>query len=129
MSAISSGDVFASVAVSSFSVIEEFYEGTLGLERMQANPGGVGFRCGDGNLFVYVSITAGKNEATVAGWRVEDATAAAAELAEKGVVFERYDMPDVELVGDVHHMNGGAFKNAWFKDPDGNILAIVSGEM
>lgn len=34
-----------------------------------------------------------------------------------------YDMPEMTLEGDVHV--SGSLKNAWFKDPDGNILAIV----
>ena len=42
----------------------------------------------------------------------------------KGVKFEHY-MPGLKLQGDVHI--GGDMKVAWFKDPDGNILNIVSG--
>ncbi|MGH7663671.1 MAG: hypothetical protein ACRENI_05165 [Gemmatimonadaceae bacterium] len=39
------------------------------------------------------------------------------------VAFEHYDMPDTTRKGDVHA--AGSWKAAWFKDPDGNILAIV----
>ena len=45
-------------------------------------------------------------------------------LAAKGVAFEHYDFPGVTRKGDVHV--AGARKNAWFKDPDGNILALVN---
>jgi len=34
-------------------------------------------------------------------------------------------MPGMTREGDVHV--GGSMKAAWFKDPDGNILALVSG--
>jgi hypothetical protein len=34
-------------------------------------------------------------------------------------------MPGLTLHGDVHV--GGDMKVAWFKDPDGNILSLVSG--
>jgi hypothetical protein len=40
------------------------------------------------------------------------------------VTFEHYDLPNMTLKGDVH-VSGG-MKAAWFKDPDGNILAVVS---
>ena len=46
------------------------------------------------------------------------------DLKAKGVAFEHYDMPGVTLKGDVHV--AGKHKNAWFKDPDGNILAVIS---
>jgi hypothetical protein len=34
-------------------------------------------------------------------------------------------MPETKRQGDVHV--SGSMKNAWFKDPDGNILGIMSG--
>ena len=46
-------------------------------------------------------------------------------LKAKGVTFEHYDMPGMTREGDVHV--GGKMKAAWFKDPDGNIHALVSG--
>lgn len=126
---ISEGRVFATVAVSSFDVARDFYAGTLGLSRVEENVGGIGFECGGGGLFVYVSDTAGSGEATAAMWEVEDATPVAAELAARGVEFIEYDMPGIEFVDGVHVFGDGSFKNAWFKDPDGNILGIVSGSM
>ena len=45
-------------------------------------------------------------------------------LKEKGVSFEHYDLPDTTCRGDVHV--SGEMKAAWFKDPDGDILAVVS---
>jgi hypothetical protein len=55
----------------------------------------------------------------------DDVEGVVQELKGKGVKFEKYDFPDTTLKGDVHiHGNN---KAAWFKDPDGNILAIVNG--
>jgi hypothetical protein len=46
-------------------------------------------------------------------------------LKAKGVTFEHYyDMPEMTVKGDVHVADN--MKVAWFKDPDGNILNIVS---
>jgi catechol 2,3-dioxygenase-like lactoylglutathione lyase family enzyme len=126
---LADGRVFATVAVSRMEIAREFYGQTLGLKQVDENPGGIGFDCGGGNIFVYVSDTAGTGSATAAMWDVDDVTPIAEELAAKGVKFEHYDMPDAELVGDVHQWDGGSFKNAWFRDPDGNILGIASGDM
>ncbi|MGH2959246.1 MAG: VOC family protein, partial [Solirubrobacterales bacterium] len=126
---IADGKVVATVAVSSFEIAREFYGGTLGLKQAEENVGGVGYECGGGNIFVYVSDTAGSGEATAATWQVDDVTPIAEELSGKGVKFEHYEMPDAELVGDVHQWGDGAFKMGWFRDPDGNILGIVSGDM
>ncbi len=50
-------------------------------------------------------------------------------LRNKGVVFERYEMPGMTIEKDVHIMGDmmGGMKAAWFKDPDGNILSVGSG--
>jgi hypothetical protein len=55
----------------------------------------------------------------------EDVEGIVSALKGKGVKFEHYDMPGMTRKGDVHA--GGGMKIAWFKDPDGNILSIVSG--
>jgi catechol 2,3-dioxygenase-like lactoylglutathione lyase family enzyme len=129
MTGLANGRVFATVAVSNRSVALEFYADTLGLKITEENVGGIGFECGGGHIFVYVSDTAGTGSSTAAMWEVEDVAPIAAELAAKGVPFDHYDLPECEIVGDVHQWDGGAFKNAWFRDPDGNILGIVSGSM
>jgi hypothetical protein len=54
---------------------------------------------------------------------VKDVEGLAKDLKAKGISFEHYNMPGVTLQGDVHI--AGPRKNAWFKDPDGNILALV----
>ena len=47
------------------------------------------------------------------------------DLKAKGITFEHYDMPGMKREGDIYI--GGDMKVAWFKDPDGNILNVVSG--
>jgi predicted enzyme related to lactoylglutathione lyase len=59
---------------------------------------------------------------TVLGWDVPDIAAAIRELSERGVVFERYDGMEQDAQG-AWRAPGGA-RVAWFKDPDGNTLAI-----
>ena len=77
-------------------------------------------------LFVYESELAGTNKATAVTWVVGDGIADIVQaLKAKGIAFERYDFPGMAMEGDVHVT--GVIKAAWFKDPDGNIHAIVNG--
>ena len=120
-------NVMATIPVRNLSVAKNFYEGTLGLKlTAKQQPGTLTFHCGDSILLVYESHYAGTNKATAATWRAgDDVEAIAGDLKAKGVTFEHYDLPGLTLKGDVHV--AGTLKNAWFKDPDGNILSIVSG--
>jgi catechol 2,3-dioxygenase-like lactoylglutathione lyase family enzyme len=120
-------NVTANVAVKDMAKARKFYEGTLGLketERMEDDV--TTYRSGDSLLIVYRSEFAGTNKATCATWSVgDDVEKIVKDLKGKGVPFEHYDMPGIKLEGDVHV--GYGMKVAWFKDPEGNILNIISG--
>lgn len=115
----------ATVAVRDMAVADAFYGGTLGLTRL---PGpqteAVSYEAGSGTLLVYRSTYAGTNRATAVTWpagtELDDIVRA---LKAKGVAFERYEMPNMRLEGDVHVADG--MRVAWFKDPDGNIHSLV----
>jgi catechol 2,3-dioxygenase-like lactoylglutathione lyase family enzyme len=121
---IADGTVVAMIAVKELAKAKQFYSVTLGLKQGDENPGGVAYVCGTGKVFVYESQTAGTGQATCATWEVSDVEGAVAELKEKGLTFEHYDIPGAEIEGDVHVM--GPMKAAWFKDPDGNILGLAN---
>jgi catechol 2,3-dioxygenase-like lactoylglutathione lyase family enzyme len=123
---LGSNDVCVTLAVKDMAVAAKFYEQTLGLTKDMESPGGTFYKSGSGGVFVYPSpATAGSNKATYAAWMVSDVEAVVTELKAKGVAFEHYtDLPGVKLDGDIHSI--GSTKTAWFKDPDGNILNIVS---
>ena len=122
---LGSSDVVATIAVSDMATARQFYEGVLGLEKAMDGPGGEFYKSGKGGIFVYVSESAGTNQATYASWMVDDVDATIEALKAKGASFEHYDnLPDTTLEGDVHVM--GDLRSAWFKDPDGNILNIVN---
>jgi catechol 2,3-dioxygenase-like lactoylglutathione lyase family enzyme len=116
----------ATVAVKNIDRAKEFYEQTLGLELTdKQEPGALSYRSGDAALFVYESQFAGTNKASAVTWPVGDVEGVVRELKAKGVTFEKYDLPGMSRKGDVHV--AGSMKAAWFKDPDGNIHALVSG--
>jgi len=119
-------DVIATVAVKDLAVARKFYEGKLGLAVTdEAGSEAITFQSGKAPLIVYRSQYAGTNKATALNWRVGDGIEKeVALLREKGIVFEHYDFPGMTLQGDVHVM--GTMKTAWFKDPDGNIISLMS---
>ena len=80
------------------------------------------FEAGDGTIFVYKSTAAGQGRATEAGFMVDDLDAAMAAMRERGVTFEDYDFPGLKTENGVATIAG--IRAAWFKDPDGNILAV-----
>jgi catechol 2,3-dioxygenase-like lactoylglutathione lyase family enzyme len=124
---LSDKDAVAMIAVKDVSVAAKFYEGTLGLPKLSADEEVTTYRSGTSKINVYHSQYAGTNKATSVVWDVGDEIdAIVATLKSKGVVFEHYDMPGLTVQGDVHV--GGGMKVAWFKDPDGNILSIISGQ-
>jgi catechol 2,3-dioxygenase-like lactoylglutathione lyase family enzyme len=116
----------ATLAVKDLAVARKFYEGVLGLKVAEANEEAFTFKSGRSTVIVYRSQFAGTNKATAANWLVgPDIEKVAQGLRGKGVSFEHYDLPGMTLQGDVHV--GGDLKAAWFKDPDGNIIALMNG--
>lgn len=116
----------ATIAVRDLKRAKEFYERKLGFTPAPSGEESVlNYKSGKSTFMVYVSEFAGTNKATAATWIVDDAEEVARELKAKGVAFEHYDFPGITRKGDIHF--AGKLKNVWFKDPDGNILGIVSG--
>jgi catechol 2,3-dioxygenase-like lactoylglutathione lyase family enzyme len=117
----------ATVAVRDLEKARKFYEGTLGLKLTDAQEEeALTYQAGGTRLLVYRSQYAGSNKATATTWVLgNDMEKVVQSLKGKGVTFEHYDMPGMTLKGDIHVADG--MKAAWFKDPDGNIHALVSG--
>ena len=120
-------DAAANLAVRDLEAAKKFYEGTLGLKAF-AHEGEevIAYSSGRSTLLVYKSQYAGTNKATAVTFTVGgELEAIVRALKAKGVQFEHYDLPGMSRKGDVHA--AGGMKAAWFKDPDGNILSLVSG--
>ncbi|HXD58782.1 MAG TPA: VOC family protein [Thermoleophilaceae bacterium] len=117
-------------AVSDLATARRFYEEQLGLVPGDEEEQGVRYPCADGTgIFIYLSPeNAGSSTATIAGWSVEDLDRTMDDLASRGVTFERYDQPGLKT-DERGVFDGGRFRAAWFRDPDGNTMAVteVSG--
>jgi predicted enzyme related to lactoylglutathione lyase len=112
------------IPVSDVARARRFYEEQVGLVPREEIAGGVVYECGQGSwVFLYPSRGAGTSKASQAFWQVADVAAEVAALKARGVVFEEYDMPGLKTVNGIMSTPGNTA--AWFKDPDGNIMAIV----
>jgi len=116
--------LYSYIPAKDVSRARKFYEGTLGFKPKEETAGGVVYEFSQGtSCFLYPTPNAGTSRASQAFWQVEDIEQEVAELKEKGVKFESYDMPDMRVENGIY--TGGGARAAWFKDTEGNILAIV----
>jgi catechol 2,3-dioxygenase-like lactoylglutathione lyase family enzyme len=102
----------------------EFYEQKLGFEPKEDAAGGVVYECAEGTAcFLYPTPNAGTSKASQAFWQVDNVEREVAELKARGVTFEEYDVPGLKTVNGI--ATAGGAKAAWFRDTEGNILAVV----
>ena len=119
---------FSGFAVDDLERAREFYGETLGLETSvldEENGLMVLHLAGDRDTFVYRKPDFEPATYTILNFQVDDVEKAVDDLAGRGVRFERYDGFEQDEKGIAHGMGP---EIAWFKDPAGNILAVV-GEM
>ena len=108
---------------------QTFYEKAVGL-RLSAEtiPNHLLFEGGDGTtLLVYGRPAANKADHTQVRFWTDDVGRDVRELESRGVVFEDYDFPTFKTVDHIA-TTAGIGKSAWFKDPDGNTLALFQPE-
>ena len=117
-------DATPMIAVKDLDRARTFYEETLGLEEIDDFGEGFMLKSGSSKVNVYRSEFAGTNKATALTFAVDDIDQEVEALKDKGIFFEKYDLPGLEPRGDLYVGEGG-FKTAWFKDPDGNILSLI----
>ncbi len=116
--------VTANIPAADLARAREWYADKLGLTPVSENPGGLAYTtAGGSSFFLYLTEFAGQAGHTIAQWHVADLKAEVAELKQRGVVFEHYDMPEVTWDGDVASF-GDMGSIAWFKDSEDNILGL-----
>ncbi len=113
----------ATIPAKDIQSTRRFYEDVLGLTPVRESPGGITYRSGGSQFDLYPTQFAGTAQHTLMGWLVDDVEATVDELSSRGVTFEQYDYPELKTnpkgIADL-----GGEKGAWFKDPEGNILAV-----
>ncbi|MCJ7795700.1 MAG: VOC family protein [Thermoleophilia bacterium] len=122
---LSEAQIIPTVPASDLDRARHFYEDKLGL-RPKADvgqlPDGVVYAVGEGGLLVY-RTDAPHGESTAAGFLVDDILREMTELRERGITFEDLDLPGLKTENGVAEFSGQ--KGAWFKDSEGNYLALT----
>jgi len=99
-----------------------FYRDALGMPFLFSVPTMAFFRCGDVRLMLAVPEKPEfDHPASIIYYRVDDISAAHAALGGRGVVFETE--PTV-----VHETEQMRLWMTFFRDPEGNVLALMSEE-
>jgi catechol 2,3-dioxygenase-like lactoylglutathione lyase family enzyme len=107
-----------------------FYAQKLGLEPTEERSGGLRYRLAGGEFALFQSSGAPTGEHTQIAFEVEDIDAAVAELRDRGVVFEEYDLPGLSTRDGIAEIEGNypskgkGERGAWFRDSEGNMLGI-----
>src|SRR6185503_11169833 len=119
---IASSSLVAFIPTRNAARARAFYEGTLGLRFVSESPFGLVVDSGGTIVRIQKVESFTPQPFTVLGWTVGDIAAAIAELRGLGVAFERYEFLSQDAIGVWTTPDGT--KVAWFKDPDGNTLAL-----
>src|SRR4051794_4665380 len=100
-----------------------FYRDKLGLEATLEKPGMLAYSGPSGYIFqLYETSTVGTAQNTQMGWSSSELDADVAELRQRGVVFEEYDLPGLKTENGIAFV--GTERSAWFKDTEGNTICI-----
>ena len=123
--------VAARFSVQDLQRAKAFYAEKLGLEASEERPGGLLYRCGEGEFVLFESGGAASGEHTQMSWEVKDIEATVEWLRGRGVMFEEYDFPGLrtvngiaEVAGNYPSKGGVGEKAAWFRDSEGNLFGI-----
>ena len=119
---LDSGKMIGFVLTKDYDAARAFYEGKLGMEFVSLDQFALVMRVGGHQVRIAKVPEHTPHRATVLGWEVDDITAVAKWLRERGVETDKYPFVDDKELG-IWTAPGGD-KVAWFKDPDGNVLSI-----
>lgn len=123
---LSDSEIYAVLPASDLGRAREFYKDKLGLEPADERGDGLIYQTKGGPKFLlYETQFAGTAQNTAMNFVTDDLDAEMADLRSRGVQFEEYDFPGLKTENGVAEYDGG--RGAWFKDSEGNILAV--GEM
>ena len=108
---------------------QTFYEQQVGLRLSpETIKNHLVFDCGDGTtLLIYGRPAPNKADHTQVRFWTHNIEADVHELEARGVTFEEYDFPALKTVDHIA-TTPGVGRSAWFKDPDGNTLALFQPE-
>ena len=112
-----------SIPVADFARAKQFYAEKLGQVPFDESMYGLSYKSGETYYTLVRSDSAGQATYSVMTWLVDNIDATFQALSSAGVVFEEYDLPFLQTDHGIATL--GADRVAWFKDSEGNLLAIA----
>ncbi len=126
---VASNRISAVLVSTDLQASQEFYENKIGLKlASETIKNHLVFECGGGTtLLIYGRGSGTEADHTQVRFWSSDIAEDVAELTGRGVEFEEYD---TEAFKTVDHVvtSPGIGRSAWFKDPDGNTIALFQPE-
>jgi predicted enzyme related to lactoylglutathione lyase len=121
---LSISSVMPTIAVDDLDRAISFYSDKLGLtvRRLEGEMESALVEVGDSDRLLLYKSTYRRGETTYASFFCDDVETTVRELRDKGVTFEEYDFPGLKTVNGI--ATTGDLKTGWFRDSEGNILAI-----
>jgi catechol 2,3-dioxygenase-like lactoylglutathione lyase family enzyme len=127
---LAGGRAITKVPVQDLDRARAFYQDKLGLEPVEEREGGLRYLCAAGEFHLFLSTGVSSGTFTQLGFEVEDIEVVVADLRRRGIVFEEFDLPDFEVedgivkVEDNYPSKGVGERGIWFRDSEGNLLAL-----
>ena len=117
--------VMPTIAVEDLDRAVRFYSETLGLSvrRLEGDRESALVDVGPSDRLLLYRSGYRHGETTYCSFFTDDVEGSVRDLQSKGVRFEEYDFPGLKTVNGIASTEGG-LKTGWFKDSEGNILAI-----
>ena len=115
---------FSTFSVNDLAKAEEFYGKVLELKVRMLSNGFLEIPLASNKVLIYSKPNHQAAIFTILTFPVSDIEATVDKLIARGVVFEQYDAPLQTNEKGICKIEGGP-KIAWFKDPSGNILAVL----
>jgi catechol 2,3-dioxygenase-like lactoylglutathione lyase family enzyme len=126
---VGNGRISAVLVSTDLEASQDFYENKVGLTLSpETIKNHLLFDCGNGTtLLIYGRPSSNRADHTQVRFWTSDVEKDVAELVGQGIQFEEYDMGAFKTVDHVV-TSPGIGRSAWFKDPDGNTIAIFQPE-
>jgi catechol 2,3-dioxygenase-like lactoylglutathione lyase family enzyme len=117
-------EAYSTIPACDLNRAQRFYQEKLGLAPSeQLDDDDLLYKTKDSEFILYRTQYCGTAKHTLMGFMTPDLDREMSDLRSRGVVFEEYDLPGLKTVHGIAQM--GNERGAWFKDSEGNILAVV----
>jgi catechol 2,3-dioxygenase-like lactoylglutathione lyase family enzyme len=114
--------IHAALPATDLERARRFYAEKLGLTPETELPDGLFYRCAGTRFLIYPSRGTASGLHTQMTWNTDDIDVEVSALKSRGVVFDEIDTPELKTINSVAIIDQS--KGAWFRDSEGNVLAL-----